>query len=268
MTWYYQFEGKQQGPVSDGELDTLLREGKIDRNTLIWRVGMTEWKPFATGRPSASPPPPTLGLAGNKCVECGQTFPPDQLITVNKSTVCAGCKQVFLQRLTEGVGPAGGAGLWRQGKKIVTTSENPFPDRCVKCNAPTNGYRLKRVLYWQHPAYYLLLLCNLLVLLIVVLIVRKKAVLHIGLCDAHQKQRKVAIIACWLGLLGGLAMICVGVAMPSGWLILAGVVAFFGGAIWGGVKGRTLTPTKIDKENVWVTGAGKDFLDQLPEWPG
>lgn len=272
MLWYYVSEGKQQGPVSDEVLLTLLHEGKIDRTTMIWREGMPDWQPLAVAQPTAPPPPPPsalpAGLLGNKCVECGQVFPPDQLITLNKSLVCAACKPVFLQRLAEGVASPGSSGLWRQGKKIVTVSETPFPDRCVKCNAPANGFRLKRVLYWQHPAYLLLLLCNLLVLLIVILIVRKKAVLHIGLCEVHRTQRKVAIIVCFLGLLGGLVMIIVACVISSGWLGLGGAVAFFGGAIWGVVKGRTLTPTKIDKEHVWVTGAGKDFLDQLPEWPG
>ena len=64
--------------------------------------------------------------------------------------------------------------LWRMNKRLVTRTETVFPDRCIKCNAPANGFRLKRTLYWQHPAYYFLLLCNLLVLLIVILIVRDR----------------------------------------------------------------------------------------------
>lgn len=170
--------------------------------------------------------------------------------------------------MAEGVPTAGLAGLWRQGKKLVTRSETPFPDRCVKCNAPADGFRLKRVLYWQHPAYYLLLLCNLLILLIVVLIVRKKAVLHIGLCEAHRKQRKLAIIACSIGMLVGLVMIICGIAFQSGWSAVVGVILFVTGALWGAIKGRTIAATKIDKETVWVSGVGSDFLDQLPERPG
>ena len=149
----------------------------------------------------------------------------------------------------------------------MTVSETPFPDRCVKCNAPANGFRLKRVLYWQHPAYFLLLFCNLLVMLIVMLIVRKKAVLHIGLCKKHRKQRLIAIIACSIGMLGGLISIIAGAVMPSGIAVIVGIVIFLAGAIWGVAKGRAIYATKIDKQNVWVGGAGKDFLDQLPESP-
>ena len=30
----------------------------------------------------------------------------------------------------------------------------------------------------------------------------------------------------------------------------------------------TVVATKITKENVWIKGAKKEFLDTLPEWPG
>jgi hypothetical protein len=269
MLWYYAADGQQLGPVSDAALDALLREGKINNATLIWREGMPDWQPLAMARPTTTPPPPPFssGLTGSRCVECGQIFPPNQLISVNKSLVCAACKPVFLQRVAEGGTLPSSSGLWRQGKKIVTVSDTIFPDRCVKCNGPAHGFQLKRVLYWQHPAYYLLLLCNLLVLLIVVLIVRKKAVVYIGLCEAHRKQRKVAIAVCTIGLLGGVVVMCAAAGMSSGWLALAGLAVFITGGVWGVVKGRTIAATKIDKENVWVSGAGKDFLDQLPERP-
>jgi len=167
--------------------------------------------------------------------------------------------------MAEGAPAVGAAGIWREGKRLVTRSETPFPDRCVKCNAPANGFRLKRVLYWQHPAYYLLLLCNLLILLIVVLIVRKKAVLHIGLCEVHRQQRQLAIIACSVGMLGGIAMMIGGGVESSGWLAIAGVLIFLTGIVWGILKGRTIAATKIDKENVWVSGVGPEFLNELPE---
>ncbi len=188
-----------------------------------------------------------------------------RLVSLNKSLVCARCKPVLLQRMAEGAPIGGAAGIWREGKKLVTRSETPFPDRCVKCNAPADGFRLKQVLYWQHPAYYLLLLCNLLILLIVVLIVRKKAVLHVGLCEYHRKQRKMAIAVCLIGMLAGLIMIVGGVIDSSVSVGLIGGVIFLGALIWGVVKGRTITASKIDKEYVWVSGVGREFLAELPE---
>jgi len=263
MTWYYHSGGQQLGPVSDAELTNLLQSGRINRNTPVWREGMADWQPLSAARPDAPPMPAVPGSA--VCVECGRTFPSDELVTLNKSLVCAQCKPVFLQRMTEGVPASGQSGLWREGKKLVTRSETPFPDRCIKCNAPANGFKLKRVLYWQHPAYYLLLLCNLLVLLIVVLIVRKKAVLHIGLCEAHRKQRTLGIIICTTGIFGGIGLIVGGAIAESGWLLLAGISAFFFGVIWWIVKGQTINATKIDKDTVWVSGVGPAFLNELPE---
>lgn len=274
MTWYYLADGEQQGPVSDGELDALLREGEIERSTLVWRAGMSEWQPLTTARP-ISPPPRIPDLSGNRCAVCGQAFPPNELVKVNRTLICGACKPRFLQSLAEGVSPAGGYGIWRLGKKFVTSSETPFPDRCVKCNAPANGYRLKRVLYWHHPALYLLLLSSLvlcvvglLLAMIIIAVVQKKAVLHIGLCETHRKQRITAIIACFGGVLGGLVMMFIGGALSIGWLMLFGLALVIFGAVWGITKARTIYPTKINQENVWVTGAGKDFLAELPEWPG
>jgi hypothetical protein len=264
MTWYYVLDGQRFGPVAETELVELFRSGKINRDTLVWREGMAEWQAFAVARPDA-PQAAFANPATGTCAECGRVYSTDELVNLNKSWVCAQCKPIFLQRMAEGAPIAGAAGIWREGKRLVTRSETPFPDRCVKCNAPANGFRLKRVLYWQHPAYYLLLLCNLLVLLIVVLIVRKKAVLHIGLCEAHRQQRRMAIIACAVGMLGGLAMIIGGGIENMGWLALGGVLIFFTGIIWGILKGRTIAATKIENETVWVSGVCREFLNELPE---
>jgi hypothetical protein len=165
--------------------------------------------------------------------------------------------------------PSGAAGgLWRTNNRLVTRSETPFPDRCVRCNAPANGYRLKRQLYWHPPAYYLFILLNLLIYAIVAICVRKKAIVHIGLCDKHRVRRKWGIVMCWLGVLGGLGMIVGGAIGGSGIVALLGVVLLLGGAIYGGLTGAGISATKITRENVWLKGVNKDFLAELPEWSG
>jgi GYF domain 2 len=268
MNWFYSVNGQQSGPVSDSQLDELLQSGKINSNTLVWHDGMTDWKPFGTVRPLTPPPLPNLP-SENICVECGKTFAPGDLIRLNGSWVCAQCKPVFLQRLSEGVAvPSSGNNLWRFNKRLVTRSETVFPDRCVKCNAPADGFRLKRVLYWQHPAYLLLLLCNLLVLIIVVLIVRKKAVVHIGLCHKHRARRKQGMIIGWSSFLGGVVALVIAGVLSSGWIAFGGVLVLLAGSIYGVILARTVSATKITKENVWVAGVHRDFLADLPEWPG
>jgi len=266
MNWFYSLDGQQCGPVSDSQLDDLLRSGKITPATLVWSEGMAEWQALSQARPST--PSSSVGQPGTVCVECGRTFPPDELVQLNRSWVCAGCKPTFLQRLAEGAAVPSKAGMWRMGKRLVTCSEATLPDRCVKCNAPANGFRLKRVLYWQHPAYYLLLLCNLLILLIVVLIVRKKAILHVGLCEKHRAKRKRGLIIGWSSVVIGVGLLICGAGFSSGWTAFAGGLVLVVGGITGAVMATVITPTKITKENVWVSGVHQDFLAQLPEWHG
>lgn len=275
MNWYYAEDGKQSGPVTDDLLRQLVQSGKIDNDTLVWCEGMPDWAPYGEILPQPTQAPPTPGPASSTgsfrpgveqtCSECGRQFPADELITLNKTLVCAQCKPLYLQRMAEGVATGGIGGLWREGKKLFTRSETPFPDRCIKCNAPANGFRIKRVLYWHHPACYALILCNLLIYAIVALVIRKKAVLHIGLCEVHRKQRRTAIIACLIGVFGGLALFMASAATDNGWLAIAGLGALLTGIVWGLVWGRTIAATKIENDNVWASGAGRAFLDQLPE---
>jgi hypothetical protein len=73
----------------------------------------------------------------------------------------------------------------------------------------------------------------------------------------------------WAGALVGIALLIGAAAFQSGWTALAGVAALLFGCIYGGVRASTVAAAKITKENVvWVRGVHRDFLDQLPEWPG
>ena len=97
------------------------------------------------------------------------------------SLICAKCKPIFFQSLKEGIQPVG-VGVWRHFSQLVMTKDAQLPDRCTVCNAPANGLRLKRNLYWHPPAWYLLICAGLLFYAIAALIVRKKASIEIGLC--------------------------------------------------------------------------------------
>lgn len=264
MDWFYVVKGERVGPVDDSQLNDLLRLGSISTATLVWRDGMPDWQPLTVAR-GAVPPLPGAP-ASCVCAECGRALPQEEAIRLHNTWVCAQCKPVFMQRLSEGAALPSAGGLWRDKRRVVTTSETTFPDRCLKCNSPAHGFRLKRTVYWQHPAYYLLLLINLLILIIVVLIVRKKAVLHIGLCERHRAVRKQGLIIGWSSFALGLILIGSGAFASSGWMALAGVVLLLVGGIYGAVRARTVAAAKIDKQYVWVTGCHRDFLAELPEW--
>ncbi len=125
MNWYYVDQGQQTGPVNDAQFEELVRSGKIQPDTLVWREGMAGWMsqreagggPPPSGLPPAGSPSPASGeTAEAVCAECGKVFPLDETIPYGNARVCAGCKPVFMQKLAEGAqlntGELNYAGFW------------------------------------------------------------------------------------------------------------------------------------------------------------
>lgn len=132
MNWYYVHAGKQAGPVDDAGLEQLRRVGTVQLDTLIWREGMAEWRPFGEVKPELVPaalpepvaPPVAVPPGSVVCAECGQVFDINDTIPYGTVRVCAGCKPVFMQKLSEGVRVDAGfiryAGFWvRFGAKFI-----------------------------------------------------------------------------------------------------------------------------------------------------
>jgi uncharacterized membrane protein YjgN (DUF898 family) len=68
MNWYYAVNGQQFGPIDAAEFSRKVAEGIITANTLVWREGMVDWRPWrevagdvGNGLPAGVPPPPPLG---------------------------------------------------------------------------------------------------------------------------------------------------------------------------------------------------------------
>jgi len=162
-------------------------------------------------------------------------------------------------------------GLWRKGNLLVMRKNSPLPARCVKSNAPTDR-RLKRNMYWHHPAIYLSILISILIYVILALILRKSATIYIGLSDEWFAKRHRAMLVGWLLFLASIAMIIAGIGMLDQsdafpWLIAASPLLFLFGAIYGLLGARMVTPVRISDEYVWLKGIHPSFLADLPEWP-
>lgn len=62
--WYYIDAARERhGPLGADALRERVREGRLDRTTLLWREGMSEWQPLHAlaaelGLPAAAMPPP------------------------------------------------------------------------------------------------------------------------------------------------------------------------------------------------------------------
>ena len=158
-------------------------------------------------------------------------------------------------------------GVWQDGSLLVTTKDIVLPDRCVKCNGPANGYKLRRTLRWHHPLYYLLIFAGWLVYLIVALVIRKTARVHIGLCERHLTNRRIAIFVSWSVFALGIFAIILAIANETGALALLGIMMIIASAIYGALGARTIYASKIDERFAWIKGVNSEYLAQFPQWP-
>jgi uncharacterized RDD family membrane protein YckC len=127
MNWHYVEHGQQVGPVTEEVLTQLFQAGRITADTLVWHEGLPDWqtyhqamanRPPVAGVPPIQPAAAPIPLNENEvvCAECGKIFPAGETIKVGQTSVCASCKPVFLQKLSEGVkintGTLNYAGFW------------------------------------------------------------------------------------------------------------------------------------------------------------
>lgn len=265
MNWYYLKNGQTTGPLEAGALVSEINTARLPPTTMVLQENSPQWLPLAQAEPLL------LADAGfGRCTECGQLRPVDHLVLVQRYQVCAECKGEFLRKLERGEPVGSAVGLWRRKKELVVAQGATFPSRCVKCNEPVDERRLKRQLYWHHPALYLMIFFpGLLIYLIVAICVRKRATLMVGLCERHRSRRNWSMAISWLVILA-----CIGcfflAAQVTGdaaaWLIIGGIFGILIAAIVGVAMSRVISARKIDTTHAYVGGASPTFLDTLPEW--
>ena len=51
-------------------------------------------------------------------------------------------------------------------------------------------------------------------------------------------------------------------------LLIGGMLVFLGGALYGLLAARMVSPRKIDNDFIWVKGVCPEYLAELPPWPG
>lgn len=120
MNLYYADGDQQLGPIGKAELQSLIKEKKINAKTLVWQDGMESWQElgvFVRSRKNQNTRPQKAVVTGSQaiCSECGRVFAEEDMIRFNEARVCAGCKPVFVQKIKEGVSVGGAlnyAGFW------------------------------------------------------------------------------------------------------------------------------------------------------------
>jgi hypothetical protein len=169
--------------------------------------------------------------------------------------------------LTSGEPAVAGGGVWRNDDELIVAHGAAFPQRCVKCNEPSETPHKYRKVYWHHPAVYVLLLGYAILYIIVALIVRRAAEVNPGLCAEHRRKRLRWIAIGWGGVLFGWVIVLgVGklLGLEGGTFALLAVLVFLGSAIAGVVGSRILYPKRIDERYARLKGADPRFLDSLP----
>lgn len=108
MTWHYAIHNERNGPVSEEELTTLVQNGTLNRDTLVWREGMPDWQPISLARADL--------LTGEAQ---GENVP-----VVSGVALAGSDKDLAVQRMRQGYGAtthvANYAGFWiRLAAKII-----------------------------------------------------------------------------------------------------------------------------------------------------
>jgi hypothetical protein len=163
------------------------------------------------------------------------------------------------------------AGVWRDGKKLVMHKQAFLPDRCVKCNAPTNGAYLHRKLSWLHPACKIAILFGLIGWIIYAILsasMKKKAEVDFGLCEQHTNSRKTHMTMGWAMVIFGGFLFFLAFSTESGAMILLGIVLLIAGAIVASLAYGVVTVTKMDDQYVWMSRVNQDYLANFPSSNG
>ncbi|MEM9825072.1 MAG: hypothetical protein AAF958_00705 [Planctomycetota bacterium] len=163
--------------------------------------------------------------------------------------------------------PGDASSVWRSGKVLVMRKDAVLPDVCIKSNEATDGFRLKRKLFWHHPAIFLSVLLNLILYAILATVLGKRATIHIGLSETWRRKRHKRIWIAWSGVLAGAGIFVSAfflqdpdVGVPVG---ILGFLTLLGFAIFGAVSARLVRVKKIDQDNIYLLGAHPDYLDRF-----
>jgi hypothetical protein len=112
MPWYYEVDRQQRGPVSEDEFAGLVQTGVVRAETLVWKDGWPDWRPYATVSAGGAAAPAQavagafgLGASGETavCAVSGKTMLKREMLEFEGRWVGAEHKAEFFQRLREGV---------------------------------------------------------------------------------------------------------------------------------------------------------------------
>ncbi len=159
---------------------------------------------------------------------------------------------------------ADAAPAWRTGKTLIVAQGAVLPERCVKCNEPTDR-RFRRRVSW-YPSYLLagfITPLGPLFLLLLYLVLKKTMRIDVGVCRRHLRRRRWFIAGAFVALAGCAYAIVYTVGHQSVISCVASAILAVAAAVMGHYA-RILRPTKIDTLHGYFRGASPEFLNSLP----
>lgn len=163
-------------------------------------------------------------------------------------------------------------GPWRLGRVVVLERDAALPARCIKCNRPASGPPLARRLSWHPPVTLLVVLPAIVLLLplglLLALVLRRSARVGLPLCPRH--RRLLQVLAAIPLVLFAAAVVTAGLGLassPPGGGVVVGLLLLAVTALFSAIHYRQLWAVRIDRDEVRIRGAGRDFLASLPRYP-
>lgn len=146
--------------------------------------------------------------------------------------------------------------VWRDGKLLVMRHGAVLPDRCVKCNAPAAGERLKKTLIWRTLWSWRM----------------RTTEIEFGVCRRHRVREKVAktvatslLYVIWMWFAAVLIVrLCAGVGAQAEFILGAWMIAAIATAAIAFFAASMAFVHKIDDNYVWLRRVDRDYLAELP----
>lgn len=107
MEWFYEKDGKQNGPVDATDLAKMLDAGDLSLKSLVWHEGMGDWKPMGEADVLKNEAGEEMAV----CAYSGEVKLKSEMVPYGERWVSPEHKEAFVQQLMEGTQFKGGGGI-------------------------------------------------------------------------------------------------------------------------------------------------------------
>ena len=117
MEWFYAQSDERFGPYGDAEFAQLVANGNVNASTLVWHEGLANWQAYCelvapAGLSQSSQSASAVATVANDqvghfayCAQCDRYTNTQEMVAYENSWVCPDCKDLFFQRIREGISP-------------------------------------------------------------------------------------------------------------------------------------------------------------------